>query len=75
MGSVYSVLNAYNPIPAYFPNYNDLPQYSMWGASFLMMAFVIMTTFALATVTMMDKNVGTSGSILPKIGGKKSKTK
>ena len=72
--------------PSYAPELHNLPQYSLWGESFLMYFFVIFTTFALATVSMMDTN-GSSGSsnftnMVPAVqlpgpssGGKKNKKK
>jgi hypothetical protein len=73
--------------PSYAPAYRDFPQYSIWGESFLMYFFVIFTTFALATVTMMDTNGSSSSSSFanmvpavelpgaPKTGGKKHQKK
>jgi hypothetical protein len=49
--------------PSYAPSFKDSPQYSIWGESFLMYIFVIFTTFALATVTMMDSNGSASSTI------------
>jgi len=75
--------------PSYAPEYRNLSQYSFWGESFLMYFFVIFTTFALATVSMMDTNGSSSSSSfanmvpavqLPSVpttttGGKKPKRK
>jgi len=76
-------------LPSYAPAYRDFPQYSLWGESFLMYFFVIFTTFALATVSMMDTNGSSSSSSFanmvpavqlpsaptPTTGGKKHKKK
>jgi hypothetical protein len=71
--------------PSYSASLKDMSQYHVWGESFLMFFFVILTTFALATVTLMDNN--DSSSMLPalpalpsignapKTGGKKHKSK
>jgi hypothetical protein len=72
--------------PSYAPEYHNLSQYSLWGESFLMYFFVIFTTFALATVSMMDTNGSSSSSnfanMVPAVqlpgastGGKKHKKK
>lgn len=74
-------------LPSYAPEYQNFPQYTIWGESFLMYFFVIFTTFALATVSMMDTNASSSSSNFanmvpavqlpsaPKIGGKKHNNK
>ena len=75
--------------PSYAPEYHNFSQYSFFGESFLMYFFVIFTTFALATVTMMDSKSSSSSSSFanmvpavqlpgagaPKTGGKKNKPK
>jgi hypothetical protein len=66
--------------PSYVPSMRDMPQYTVWGESFLMFFFVIITSFALATVTLMDdRDTSSMFSAIPSIGtasktgGKKSK--
>ena len=68
--------------PSYAPSFKDMPQYTFWGESVLMFFFVILTSFALATVTLMDNNDASSilptlpnMGVAPKSGGKKSKSK
>ena len=65
--------------PSYAPEYVNFPQYSFGGESFLMYFFIILTAFALATVSMMDSNSSSSFSnitnMVPKIGGNKPNNK
>jgi len=75
-------MNQTSRFPSYAPTYGDFPQYTIWGESILMYFFLIITAFALATVTMMDSNASSSSSIIPSIqlpgtssGGKKAKKK
>jgi hypothetical protein len=75
--------NITSRFPSYAPTYGDFPQYTIWGESALMYFSVIITAFALATVTMMDSNgSSSSSSMIPAIqlpgassGGKKGNNK
>ena len=60
--------NMMTRFPSYAPTYGSFPQYNIWGESILMYFFVIITTLALATVSIMDTNASANSnasSVLP----------